>query len=186
MIEKSDEQLVEMTLEDADNFLYLMKRYEQKLFWYAKRVTNLADEDVEDVLQDAFIKTYQNLNDFDCGLKFSSWIYRITRNTAISHIRKNKNIVTLSEEDSEKIFENLSDDMDLLEEMDKEMQAEKVRGALESLDQKYSEVMVLKYLEDKDYKEISNILEKPMGSIATLLDRGKKNLKKLLKKNNVI
>ena len=55
--------------------------------------------------------------------------------------------------------------------------------AFNALDEKYKEVLILKFWEGKDYKEISDILQKPMGSIATLINRGKKNF---IKKYNEI
>jgi RNA polymerase sigma-70 factor (ECF subfamily) len=57
--------------------------------------------------------------------------------------------------------------------------------ALDNLDQKYREILILKFLENKDYTEISDILEKPMGSVATLINRGKKQLKKEVDKINL-
>jgi len=83
-----DEDLVKLTLEKQDNFLYLIKRYEAKLSRYIRRIAGLNKEDTEDILQEVFIKVYQNLNSFDKDLKFSSWIYRITHNEVIDSYRK--------------------------------------------------------------------------------------------------
>ena len=88
--EKTDEELVILTLADQEYFLYLMKRYEQKLLAYIKRITSISHEEAEDVLQETFIKTYLNLNNFDPDLKFSSWIYRIAHNEVINNFRKSK------------------------------------------------------------------------------------------------
>jgi RNA polymerase sigma-70 factor (ECF subfamily) len=57
-----------------------------------------------------------------------------------------------------------------------------VNTAIKNLDEKYRDVLILKFIEGKDYNEISDILEKPMGSIATLINRGKKQLKKEFEK----
>ncbi|MBU4536457.1 sigma-70 family RNA polymerase sigma factor [Patescibacteria group bacterium] len=88
---KTDGELVSLVLENSDYFLYLVRRYEQKLTRYIARISNLDKDDIEDVLQDIFIKVYKNLNGFDTSLKFSSWIYRITHNEVISNYRKFKN-----------------------------------------------------------------------------------------------
>src|SRR6056297_1971692 len=85
---KSDSELVELSLQHPDYFACLINRYEGKLTSYVRRLTNLDEEEIQDVLQDVFIKVYQNLNNFDARLKFSSWIYRITHNQVISNFRK--------------------------------------------------------------------------------------------------
>lgn len=163
-----------------------MQRYERRLLAYIKRIVNIALADAEDILQEVFIKVYQNLNGFDRKLKFSSWIYRITHNQAISHYRRQKSRPkTLSSEDSEKMFEILVSDLDIEEEVQQKMKAEKIHQLLKKLDKKYRDVLVLKFLEDKDYREISDILQKPMGTIATLINRAKKKFKKLLIKHNI-
>ena len=69
---KSDEDLVVLTLKNRDVFLYLMRRYEAPLLRYIRRIAGVNIEEAEDILQESFIKAYQNLNDFDPKLKFSS------------------------------------------------------------------------------------------------------------------
>ncbi|MCD4760742.1 hypothetical protein K8R42_02475, partial [bacterium] len=66
----SDTDLVKLVLKDQENFSYLIKRYQSKLLRYIRRISGLNIEDAEDVLQDVFIKVYQNLNSFDTSLKF--------------------------------------------------------------------------------------------------------------------
>ena len=58
---KTDEELIVLTLKDQNCFLYLVRRYEQKLFRYISRISNLDKDDAEDVLQDIFIKVYKNI-----------------------------------------------------------------------------------------------------------------------------
>ncbi len=174
-----------MTLENADDFIFIIKRYERQLFVYIKRLMKMSSDDAEDILQEVFIKTYENLNDFDQDLKFSSWIYRITYNHTISYYRKNKaKMQTLSLEDNEIFLEKLRSEFNLTENVDKKMLKEKVQKFLQKLDKKYRDVLILKYLEDKDYTEISNILRKPMGTVATLLNRAKDKFREILKNNH--
>ena len=85
----SDEDLVKRVLENPDNLTFLMDRYWQKLFWFVERVSYFSPEDIEDILQDVFIKVYKNINSFDDSYKFSTWVFQITRNTTIDAIRKN-------------------------------------------------------------------------------------------------
>jgi len=181
-IEKiSDEELVSKVLENEDYFLYLMRRYETKLLAYILRISSNNSEEAEDILQDVFIKVYKNLNNFDTNLKFSSWIYRITHNEVISKYRKNKKILQFSDQElKDEIFNRIVDDFDVKEKVDNDILRNKLLKNIDLLDEKYRNVLVLKYFEDKEYAEISDILEKPVGSVATLLYRAKKELANLL------
>jgi RNA polymerase sigma-70 factor, ECF subfamily len=176
---RTDEELVASTLQDKAIFGYLIARYEAKMMRYIRRISNVSQEEAEDVLQDIFIKVYSNLNDFDHKLKFSSWIYRIARNEVISNYRKNKvrpqgNLIDVEDD----VFGNIASGVDIVKDIDDKELKKSIRKVLEKLDPKYKDVLVLKFLEDKDYKEISDILKKPMGTVATLISRAKKELKK--------
>ena len=86
----SDKQLVRRSLENPDEFLYLMKRCEKKLLRYIRRISTVRHEEAEDLLQNIFLKTYRNLNAFDQTLKFRNWAFRITHNAALNYVRKKK------------------------------------------------------------------------------------------------
>lgn len=183
----SDEQIVELVLQNEDNFLYLMERYEKKLFWYTKKLSNIPNEDIEDIIQTVFIKVYRNLNSFDQSLKFSSWIYRIMHNEVISFYRKNKKIInsTVDFEIEETVLDNIIYDHDIEREIDQKKLQKNILQALAKLDFKYREVIILKYLEEKSYEEIADILKKPVNTIGTLINRAKKQLFKIIDKNNI-
>jgi RNA polymerase sigma-70 factor (ECF subfamily) len=71
----------------------------------------------------------------------------------------------------------LASNEDLAKALERKYTGEEVRSVLNDMDERYREVLVLKFLEEKDYKEISDILEKPMGTVATLINRAKKQFK---------
>jgi len=174
----SDEQLVLVTLKNPDAYGFLIERYEEKLTRYIQRISGGSKEDVEDTLQDVFISAYKNLNDFDRELKFSSWIYRIAHNKVISHFRKvTARPKTVTYEGDNQLLNILASNEDLAKELERKYTGEEVRSILNDMDDRYKEVLVLKFLEEKDYKEISDILEKPMGTVATLINRAKKQFK---------
>lgn len=180
----SDEELVVKTLADQNFYYCLVERYEKSLKRYIKRITNLRDEEVEDVLQDIFLKAYLNLNDFNRKLKFSSWLYRLTHNEVIDNYRKRKarkldNTVALDD------WKELVDSFSHEEELDLKISTEQLREVLAKLDNRYREVLELKFLEEKDYNEISDILEKPLGTIASLINRAKKQFKKVVEEENI-
>jgi RNA polymerase sigma-70 factor (ECF subfamily) len=183
--EKTDEELVAMTLENPEAYVFLVERYEEKLLRYIMRISAGSREDAEDVLQDVFLSAYKNLNDFDQDLKFSSWIYRIAHNKVISHFRKvTARPKTTTYEGDSQLLNILASDEDMERDLERKYTVEEVNEILKKLDERYKEVLVLKFLEEKDYKEISDILEKPMGTVATLINRAKKQFKEVTLKLN--
>jgi len=176
-----DSSLVKLTLQDSDNFVFLIKRYQEKLSRYIIHLTGVDSAEAEDILQEALIKTYLYLNDFDQTLKFSSWIYRITHNQAIDFLRKKQNYgLNFSDLEDKKIFEVVDFASDPKAETDKSLLREKIHQALKKIKLKYREVLILRYFEDKSYDEISDILRIPSGTVATLINRAKKQLKQNL------
>jgi RNA polymerase sigma-70 factor, ECF subfamily len=183
---KTDEELVALTLKDQNFFACLMERYEPKLMRYIKRISASTQEDAEDLLQEIFVKVYRNLNDFDPDLKFSSWIYRIAHNQVVSAWRKTKSRPQVVKfEADEDFLKFIAAEGDLARDTERKFAGEDVRKMLENLDDKYKEVLVLKFLEGKDYQEISDILEKPLGTVATLINRAKKQFAKISEKKGI-
>lgn len=183
---KTDEELVLMTLDDQRCYAHLIKRYEGKLIAYIRKISAVSYEEAEDLLQDIFIKVYYNLNGFDTSLKFSSWIYRITYNHVISQYRKKKTRkedVQISLDDD--IIHTIASDFKTDAMIDEKMLKESLFNVLNAMDKKYSDVLILKFLEEKSYKEISDIIQKPMGTIATLINRAKKQFLKELSNQNI-
>jgi RNA polymerase sigma-70 factor (ECF subfamily) len=135
------------------------------------RISKFSHEDAEDVLQDVFIKTYYNLNEFDSELKFSSWIYRIAHNQTISEIRKKVSRPSIPFEKED--IDRFEDAFDIVKEIDNSFDREVIDKVLSHLDEKYREVLVLRFLDEKDYIEISDILKKPVSTVGNLIARGK-------------
>jgi len=178
----SDEALVIKTLSDKQYFGEVVDRYEAKLTRYVARLGIRNPDDQLDVLQDIFLKVYKNLNAFDTSMQFSSWIYRISHNEAISSYRK-KNVRPEGHlvADSEELLGFLSAKEDGADvDFDKTINAEQVNSALLKIEDKYRQVLILRFFEHKEYEEISDILKIPIGSVGTLLHRGKKQLADVL------
>ena len=182
----SDEDIVKLTLENQSYFLYIINRYKIKLFNFVRRITNVSAEDAEDLLQEVFLKIYLNLNDFDHDQKFSSWAYAITRNQVISHHRKlhvrpEGHAVSVEDENVREI----AADFDLRKDMDLNYLRENIFKVLDKLDEKYREVLVLKFLEEKSYQEISDIIKKPIGTVGSMMNKAKSEFKKELSKQEI-
>lgn len=182
----SDEELVKLTLESQDNFLYLVDRYKAKLLNYIRRLTNIDPEDAEDILQEVFIKVYLNLNDFNNDLKFSSWIYRITHNQVISSHRKLKaRPEGYSVNIDDDAARSLAADIDIVAGTDAHILQANINSILKKLEPKYRDILVLKFLEEKNYQEISDIIKKPLGTVASTMNKAKQEFRQELERQNL-
>lgn len=181
-IELSDSEIVRKTLTERHFFEHIVQRYEDKLTRYLRRLGIAVHEDRQDILQDIFIKIYKNLNGYDDRLSFSSWVYRIAHNEAISWYRKKKvrpegHLVPGADE----LFLYIPDsslEREVL--FDQLIDAQSVREALQTLETKYRDPIILRFFEYKEYDEISDILKIPIGTVCTLISRGKKKLAETL------
>ena len=181
----TDEDLVIQALKHPYDFAQLVKRYEAKLLRYIRRLGVNSVEDAEEVLQNAFINAYRKLNSFDTSLSFSSWIYRIAHNEVINHYRKSKaRPQGHYANGAEDILAKMQDDTDIIKDAELALGAKDLENAINALKQKYKDIIVLRYFEEREYKEISDILQIPMGSVATLLYRAKRALRKNLEQSN--
>ena len=172
----SDERIIEK-IRGGDISLYkkIIERFEDKLGRYINQMI-YSRADKEDVLQEVFIKTFKNLNSYNSDLKFSSWIYRIAHNETINWIKKNQ---------KNKMVEIIDNDVDInsqeksaYEKMSHIKDIKKIQKCIGKIPIKYKEAILLRYIEEKTYEEISDILRKPTSSIGTLIQRGIKELQK--------
>lgn len=180
----SDEEIVRRTLLDKEAFAFLIERYEAKLARYLERLGVGIREDREDILQNAFVKAYKNLNSFDLTLAFSSWMYRIAHNEAMSFFRAKhaRPQIILSEESETLITELKDDDSDASLAAESRLSREELAKAFADLPQAYRDVLTLRFFEDRSYIEMSDILEMPVGTVSTLLYRAKHALREILPK----
>jgi RNA polymerase sigma-70 factor, ECF subfamily len=181
---RADALLVQNALEKSEEFGRIIEKYQEPLKRYIRRMARPSPDDLDILLQDIFIKAYENLNDFDQSLPFSSWIYRIAHNESIDYLRKKKRFGAslddpAHDDDSVTLAETIAADEDIAMETDRAYLKKCITAVLEELEPKYRSVLVLKFLEDKDYSDISDILRKPPGTVATLIHRAKKEFKRL-------
>ena len=175
----SDEEVVEITrTKNKEAYVEVIKRYQEKLMRYAKYLVN-DNERASDVVQDAFIKAYINLNSFDTKRKFSSWIYRIVHNEAVNLINKYKK--------EKPLFENIDFDsgINIEEEYTQNEVRKMVKNCLEEMSLLYREPLSLYYLEEKSYKEISDILRIPIGTVGTRINRAKLIMRQICQRKKI-
>jgi RNA polymerase sigma-70 factor (ECF subfamily) len=177
----SDEDLVIECKKDQQHFAVLVERYVPKLTRYIRRRSMATSDDIDDLLQNIFIKVYRNINDYNTSLLFSSWIYRITHNEMIDWYRREKRRVTLSLDDEARdIVSKLFSDEDAIVRFAHQEQKEYIIAALNKLDEKYKDILLLRFFEEKSYEEIADILKIPAGTVAVRINRAKKQLQKTI------
>jgi RNA polymerase sigma-70 factor (ECF subfamily) len=175
----SDEALVIECKKDSKHFAVLVDRYVPKLTRYIRRRSAATTDDIDDLLQNIFIKVYRNINDYDTSLLFSSWIYRISHNEMIDWYRREKRRSTLSlDDEAQDIISKLITEEDHTSRFSNEEQKQYIIKRLNTLDEKYKEILLLRFFEDKSYEEIADILKIPAGTVAVRLNRAKKQLQK--------
>ncbi len=178
----TDEDVAQRALEDKELFAILIERYAAKLTRYLARLGVSVPEDREDILQNAFLNAYRNMNSFDPALSFSSWMYRIVHNEAMSFFRRKKArpTVVLAPEDEPLLYAIQDDNADTSAHAERRLSSAELARALTTLPQKYRDILALRFFEERSYEEISDILEMPIGTVSTMIHRAKRALRKEL------
>lgn len=131
-------------------------------------------EEAEDLVQITFLKSLEALNSFEeRGAKFSTWVYTIARNSVIDHWKKKKDVIT----SEENFIENVAHEGRLEDEIYKNENAKMIKSLIEELSHEQKEIMILYFVEELSYREISNIIGKKEDAIRALKYRALKSLR---------
>jgi len=166
-------------------FEELIIEHESKVYNIAYRILN-NEEDAKDLSQEVFIKAFNSLHKFREDSSFSTWLYRIARNTCIDELRKRKGRESYSidrdiQTDEGTIPREFQDKQLNPEEelMNKEL-ASQIQWALNHLSETYKEVIILRDFQGFDYKQISQILGCSLGTVKSRISRARTELKNVL------
>jgi RNA polymerase sigma factor (sigma-70 family) len=170
---------------DQSAYDKLMKKYYQLIYNLIYRMISKKEE-VEDLTQEAFIKAFNSLQNFDKQFAFSTWLFKIATNNSIDYLRKRK-LKTFSidkpieSDDSDFKFEipdeHYKPDKSILDKEKKKLLDE----AVESLPTKYKQVILMRHKEEMEYEEIAKKLKLPLGTVKAHIFRGRELLYKYLK-----
>lgn len=180
MIGRDDDQsLVEACRAgDRDAFGVLVRRYQDRLFSTALRLTGRV-EDAHDLLQDSFFRAYQKLGNFHGDSSFYTWVYRITVNLALSGRRKRRPVIESSGPALDAADESgLTDPALPLERAERDA---RIQAALNDLADDHRAVIVMKDLDGLRYEEIAAILKVPIGTVRSRLHRARCELRDRLR-----
>lgn len=157
--------------------MQLYNQYCQGMYIVAKRFIK-HDAEAEDVVQDAFIKAFTKLYQYQADVTFGAWLKRIVINTSIDALKSKKQQLVELEEVHLKVIDTQDNDKWLV---DDAVTIEDVKEAIKSLSEKYRYVLTLYLIEGYDHQEISEILNISEVASRTQLYRGKLQLQDLLK-----
>lgn len=181
-----DHDLVQTCREgDVEAFGVLVRRYQDRLFPALLRLLG-SEADACDVLQDAFVRAYTKLDQFQGASSFYTWIYRIAINLAFSQRRRRSPRLILFRDrgrpgDSSVNPVDQSREADPSTVVDRAECEARIQQALEVLSPEHRAVVVLKDLEQHRYEEIAEILNIPIGTVRSRLHRARCELRNLLR-----
>ncbi|MFJ7310839.1 RNA polymerase sigma factor SigW [Peribacillus frigoritolerans] len=170
---------------DHNAFGEIVEIYKDKVFQICFRMLGNRQE-AEDLAQEAFVRAYVNIRSFNITMKFSTWLYRIATNLCIDRLRKKKPDYYLDAEvagtEGLNMYSQIASDMAKPEvEVESLELQETIQVEIMKLPDKYRSVIVLKYIEELSLKEISEILDLPVGTVKTRIHRGREALRKQLR-----
>ena len=178
MDQKDDRYYISKVLEgDVQAFSYLVDKYKDMVFTLAFRILKNR-ENAEEVAQDSFVKVYQNLGKFKLKSKFSTWLYRIVYNTAISKVRiKQKPTMSI---ENQRFFEIVDEKQNVSKSFDIENNKMILQRLLNKLDESDRALITLYYLDECKISEIAEITGFNRSNIKVKLHRTRKKMQEEL------
>ncbi|MGD0135884.1 MAG: sigma-70 family RNA polymerase sigma factor [Bryobacteraceae bacterium] len=184
----ADVQLVERCLSGQEAaWEDLVKVHTRRVYSICYRFTN-SDTEAQDLTQDVFLRVFKNLRSFRSGEGlFVVWLTRLTRNLLIDHYRRTR---------MERATESIEDQTSALEENTAAIArtdgmlagreaSELLQAALQKLSPELRETVILRDLEELEYREIAQILNVPEGTVKSRLNRGRSELAKVLRRQKI-
>lgn len=171
----TDEELaVEVASGSPAAFEELVCRYSPRLFHFLRPRLSTS-QDIEDLIQDTFLKAFRNIERYNPEYKFSTWLYTVAIRLAISHYRANKS------KDLSSVPNPVP--LDPEEIVTRKDQSQKMWALAKSLHERQYEALWLRYMEDMDVKEVALVMNKTQVQVRVLLHRARLNLGKKLNKS---
>lgn len=169
---------------DQNAFGEIVELYKDKVYQICFRMMGNRQE-AEDLAQEAFVRAFVNIHSFNIQMKFSTWLFRIATNLCIDRLRKKKPDYHLDAEvagtDGLNMYSQIASDVARPEDEVESLELqETIQEEISKLPEKYRSVIVLKYIEELSLKEISEILDLPIGTVKTRIHRGREALRKQL------
>jgi RNA polymerase sigma-70 factor (ECF subfamily) len=180
----TDEDLIER-FQDGDLYAFdlIVKRYKNQLMNFVYRFLGNAEE-AEDLVQETFLRVYRNRRAYQKVAKFSTWIYTIAGNLAKTELRKRKRRKFFSISDlgyNEKDYDISDEAYNPEKDVDSRMKEEIIHREINQLSPKFRQVILLRDVQQLSYEEISQIVNIPLGTVKSRVNRGRLKLQEKLK-----
>jgi RNA polymerase sigma-70 factor (ECF subfamily) len=170
---EADAELVRLAQQgDERAFQALVVKYQRRIARHVARYVRRAS-DVEEVVQDAFIRAYRGLASFRGDAAFYSWLYRIATNAALSFLKRNADEVQADERSDAPFEPGVSDEQTPERILLARQIGDAVERAMSRLQPELAEALVLFEVEGKSYKEIAEMLGTPIGTVRTRIFRAR-------------
>ena len=166
----------------------LVKRHTRRVYVLCFRFTNRENE-AQDLTQEVFLRVFRSLKSYRAGEgSFAVWLSRLTRNLLVDHYRRTK---------AERVTDAIEDKLPVLEEKSAQHSradglltareaGEVLQAALQKLSPELREAVILRDLQELEYREIADVLNVPEGTVKSRLNRGRAELARVLRRNRVI
>ena len=179
-----DRELVLRCLkEDEAAYRLLLEKYRRPVFGIVRRMIP-NEEDARDLAQEAFIRAFKNLKQFDVERRFSSWLFRIANNLCIDHYRRRKLLtvpmVRSMDGETEETWELPDPSPGPGEEFSNQERARRLAATVQSLPPGYRVVIVMRHQQGLAYDEIAESLDLPLGTVKARIHRAHRLLKEKL------
>jgi RNA polymerase sigma-70 factor (ECF subfamily) len=185
-LQEQDDQLIANALQgDQKAYEALLARHNKAIFHVVMKIVRNREE-AQDLVQETFMKAFNALASYRSEYRFSTWLYKIAANCAIDFVRK-KRIEALSldkpieTKDGRVEFEVPDSSWDPEQDLVRKQKLKSIEEAIDSLPDKYREVIIYRHKDDKPYEEIADILKVPVGTVKARIFRARELLKKKLK-----
>lgn len=180
----SDEDLIERFQKgDAYAFDLIVKRYKEQLLNFVYRFVG-NQEEAEDIVQETFLRVYRKRKAYKRIAKFSTWIYTIAGNLSRTELRRRKRRKLFSVTDmgfEDRDYEISDEGYNPENQVDGIIQEEIIQKEINSLSPKFREVIILRDVQELSYEEISKIIDVPIGTVKSRVNRGRLKLQGQLK-----
>ena len=162
----SDEQILEFCQSKAQlekGFRLLMEKYHERLYWHVRRLV-IDHEDANDVMQNCLIKVYKNISKFEGKSVLYTWLYRIATNEAITFMNQMDRRSTTSIQEQEAL---LSNQLKADAYFDGDATQLRLQLALQKLPEKQRIVFNMRYFDEMNYQDMSEVLDTSVGALKT-------------------
>jgi RNA polymerase sigma factor (sigma-70 family) len=159
-------------------FKFIVKEYKERLYYLIRKIV-IDHDDTDDVLQEAFIKIWKNLDKFRGDANLYTWLYRIATNESLTFLRRRKDAKNISMDENPELMNMLDSGSSTSHISGDEMQMALQKAVLQ-LPEKQRIVFNLKYFEFLSYEEISEITETSVGGLKANYHAAKKKIEDIL------